>query len=161
MLKVNKVTKKKNKFDFNDLHFEIGIKKKKVNFSPKSNKYSKVDGKKTRSINKEQRNKETNVDILKKLESRYKLLSKPKNNKFKQLNDRVANYICDFLVTGRNLNKALDTALLIVRKPILEGKYKNKKTTAKIKGFNRGGMDTGQTYASIQAILIKDNKEFK
>ncbi len=60
-------------------------------------------------------------------------------------------------LTGRGTTKQLENALqAIVRNPITRGDYgKNKGLTAKIKGFNRLLIDTGQLFKAIRARVTK------
>lgn len=162
MIKIEKIEKKgKNAFDFKNLHIEVGILKEKHNFKPKYNQFKSLGGVKARKVDKSKRSILSNAEILEKLQKRYQLMTKPKNNRIPQLEDQIAKGLADFLVTGKGLNGVLNASRAIVRQPIIDGRYKNKPSTVKQKGFNRGGIDTGDTFKDIEAVLVKDNKIYE
>lgn len=67
---------------------------------------------------------------------------------------RFATQYVRFMVNSKNMNRKRIENLMqaIVRNPILRGDYgANKSGTAKSKGFNRLGIDTGQLFKGITA----------
>lgn len=74
-------------------------------------------------------------------------------------NRELVRFVRDFfqVVSGRKQAKQLENSLqAIVRNPIMRGDYgSNKSLTAKIKGFNRLLIDTGQLFKAIKARIAR------
>lgn len=82
----------------------------------------------------------------------FNILSKP----FEKKNSDIMKFTKEFfkMAFGKTEKKRLENLLqAIVRNPILRGDYgSNSALTQKIKGFNRGMIDTGQMFKSITAL---------
>lgn len=64
-------------------------------------------------------------------------------------------------VTGKakSRSQAETTLRAVIRNPILKGKYgRNSRAWARVKGFNRKAIDTGQFYRAITAMVRKVKK---
>lgn len=84
----------------------------------------------------------------------FNYLTKPFQKRSPDMAKFVATFFQMALGDGKVRMKRRCENLLqaIVRNPILSGKYgRNRRVTAKIKGFNRKGIDTAQFFKAIKA----------
>lgn len=80
---------------------------------------------------------------------------------FSRKNQDIRNFVHDYfqLCAGKVQKKRVENLLqAIVRNPILRGDYgRNTSVTARIKGFNRFMIDTGQLFKAITAVVKVSN----
>lgn len=107
-----------------------------------------------------QLSKQTTADVLEVLDNKYGILEKPleKNTNTSEYSVFV-DVMIDYANDKNNINKnRLKNSLkAVIVKPIFTSFYgRNSEKTAKIKGFNKLLIDTGQTIKAIE-VRINDN----
>lgn len=155
---LKKITPKFTVFDFDDLHMETGIIENKSHYQPKANRTRKLGTLTVRGKSNKLSKRDT-LAICEKIDNQFGILSKPKQlHSTKFIDTIMQSLIGDWLFNDKHKNVALNGWRSFFRQPMLQGEYKNKSSTATVKGFNRGGIDTGQLYESIESVIVKDNK---
>ena len=147
---------KKMSKDIGIYKFEVGILKdeaKKIPNRESSANYAglKISGTKGRSTTN------TVVKVAKRMDNLFGWLQKPFNDgKNKDVNDVVKELSSQvFHKKSKNLKRLENAVQAVIRNPILRGDYGNNSSiTAKEKGFNKLGIDTGQFFKSIKAKIV-------
>lgn len=99
----------------------------------------------------------TLVSVMRKLNSQANLLQRPFRQKTNNALLVIINLLCDALSGKENKQRILNGYQAVIRAPILRDEYgRNSSRWAKIKGFNKFAMFTGQIFKNIKARFVNN-----
>lgn len=155
--KIDKRFFNKVKGRFGGYEFDVGILKDGPYFLPKSKKagLGTFNGKPRRKTSTKQSGlklSEVSTELRKKID----FYRRPFERDTKDYKSFRKEFISFLMQKGGKRYRVIALLRAMVRNPFIKGRYgKNAPSTVRAKGFNRFGIDTGQTYTAITARMAK------